>query len=629
MATAILQYVQNLWPLSVFKYNDLRVSDRLVNKLSVPENTKQFIVAFREPNSQSVVYVLCVQNLSERSALDVEYLIREVRPDAVVVQVGQGASYEIEAEETESKDKLNEPVPTSSFEVVRRCFTDKINKERYENEAGSFVLRKIFGVGLHGNCLAAKKVAKEVGASFFLLESQSNCGGDSNPSEETESESTYKSLVLSSSSLAPLKASTVVQATTRKLLLNNDSQLQMVRTLSSYLTIPSSVSEKGSENFQPIVDYEAPSFAQTIYPLLEDLHNIFTDIPSIDRALACAQEMFFKVNNGENVEGKLLSDVHLFRIAVEGLRIALNSAGRQPINNTEKLNSSKEDFSELEAEEKSNVLLAEAIKSQTKKFNSIVAIVDASTLVGLRKHWNTRVPFEIKEMVEDIVISCEVDEEGLSNNEKKHLLSNKPMVAVGAGASAIIGASSLSKVAPVSSFMKVITLKVPVSLKIGFAQTHKTIIAAISKTLGTSKVVAPGFTGSGAKTSTLKAVSSARRIRDVTHSLIAYSQKTSLSAMRASFYEIMRKRQVRPIGFMPWATLGCSVATCASLLAYGDGIECVAESLPFAPSIATLGRGIQSLDQASQTVKQADNSRIQNYIDSLMDKFKKVKPKVQ
>ncbi|KAF3667550.1 hypothetical protein FXO37_09985 [Capsicum annuum] len=62
-----------------------------------------------------------------------------------------------------------------------------------------------------------------------------------------------------------------------------------------------------------------------------------------------------------------------------------------------------------------------------------------------------------------------------------------------------------------------------------------------------------------------------------------------------AFYEIMRKHRVRPVGFLPCATFGCSVATCASLLVYGDGIECVAKSLPAAPSIASLGRGIQTI----------------------------------
>ncbi|PHT75578.1 hypothetical protein T459_19100 [Capsicum annuum] len=114
------------------------------------------------------------------------------------------------------------------------------------------------------------------------------------------------------------------------------------------------------------------------------------------------------------------------------------------------------------------------------------------------------------------------------------------------------------------------------------------------------------------------------KIRAVTHGVIASVEKTSISTMRTAFYEIIRKHRVRPVGFLPCATFGCSVATCAGLLVYGDGIECAAESLPAAPSIANLANGIQSLHQASKAVKQTENSMIQKSIESLVYRFKKV-----
>ncbi|KAF3670135.1 Protein trichome birefringence-like 11 [Capsicum annuum] len=114
-----------------------------------------------------------------------------------------------------------------------------------------------------------------------------------------------------------------------------------------------------------------------------------------------------------------------------------------------------------------------------------------------------------------------------------------------------------------------------------------------------------------------------QKIHAVTHGVIASTEETSISAMRTAFYEIMRKHRVRPIGFLPYATFECSVATYAGFLGYGDGIECVAESLPAAPSIASLGRRIQSLHQASKAVKQTENSKIQKFIESLVYRFKK------
>ena len=117
-----------------------------------------------------------------------------------------------------------------------------------------------------------------------------------------------------------------------------------------------------------------------------------------------------------------------------------------------------------------------------------------------------------------------------------------------------------------------------------------------------------------------------KKIRVVAHGMVASVEKTSFSAMRTSFYEIMSKRKIRPIGFWPWATFGCSIATCSGLLnLYGDGIEYTVESVPAAPSIASLGRGIQSLHQTSQAVMQTDSNKIQTSIESLMYRLKKVK----
>ncbi|XAR67655.1 hypothetical protein NMG60_11002500 [Bertholletia excelsa] len=390
------------------------------------------------------------------------------------------------------------------------------------------------------------------------------------------------------------------------------------------LNLSTPVSEGVSAEFQPRLDYEAPPFAQSIYPLLLDLHNIFVDIPSIARALAHAQKMLHDVNKGEAVDMKLLSEVHTFRIAVEGLRIALNNAGR--LNKVGNLRLGEVEFLELDVEEKSHALFTQALRSQTNKFKSIVAIVDASSLAGLRKHWNTDIPSEIKGMLEQLISDCGNDEESSSHNGRKGLLTNKPVVAFGAGATAVLGASSLSKVVPASTFMKVATLKLPASLKLVLSQSQKAIAIALGKIVGPSKVVVPSFASAGAKTtSALKATASTQKIRAVAHSMIASAERTSFSAMRTAFYEIMRKRRVRPIGLLPWATFGCSVATCTGLLVHGDGIECAAESLPAAPSIANLGRGIKSLHQASHAVRLEESSRLQKSIESLMYRFKKVK----
>lgn len=630
-------YLQNLWPFSVLNPDDLRISDGFVRKLGIPESTKQFVYAIQEPESKAVIYVLCVQNLSERSAVDAECLIREVKPEAVVVQVGNSVDgHENEGIGLRDSGDLEEEesVPTSSIEVLKRCFVHKTSKEKYENVAGRVVLREIFGVGFDGHFPAAKKAAEEVGSAFLLLESpfvKCSLSGEYSDVGDVGFENKFGVFGLeegyenrfgvfgleAGNSLVPLRTGLMVSGNSHGFRVTNDVQSQMVRLLSSHLVNSSSLQKIGSEDIQHQLNYQVPQFAQTVYPLLLDLYNIFVDIPSIGRALACAQKMFHDVCNGDAVNTDVLSEVYVFKIAVEGLRIALNNAGRLPLS---KMGCPTTEFSELSIEDKSHALLAQSLRSQTEKFKSIVAVVDASGLAGLRKHWSVNVPEEVKEIVEQLVTDSEDDGDNSSQSDKKGLLAVKPVVAVGAGATAVLGASSFSKVVPASTILKVVTFKVPASLKIMITQTQKALALAFGK----SNVAGPAMASSGVKSSVLKATASAEKIRAVAHGVIASAEKTSISAMRTAFYEIMRKHRVRPVGFLPWATFGCSVVTCASLLVYGDGIECVAESLPAAPSIASLGRGIQSLHQASLAVKQTENSRIQKSIESLVYRFKKI-----
>ena len=69
--------------------------------------------------------------------------------------------------------------------------------------------------------------------------------------------------------------------------------------------------------------------------------------------MVSAQEMLANVNQGEPVDSQLLSEVHDFRIAIEGLRIALNNAAYGPISKTENGKSeSRVEFSELPSDEK-------------------------------------------------------------------------------------------------------------------------------------------------------------------------------------------------------------------------------------------------------------------------------------
>ncbi|XP_073008232.1 uncharacterized protein [Typha latifolia] len=639
MAFAIFSHLQNLWPFSVFKHDDLKISTQLVQRLSIPDQTKQFVFAAREPDSHAVVYILAAQNLSELSALDAEYLIKEVQPKAVVAQVAPSALADIRAEEKYLKNDQANSVPTSPLAVLKRCFMEKMNKDQYEKLAGCQVLQEIFGIGFYGHFLAAKNAAEQIGSCFLLLESPYDNAFNTLPLGNPKSGDENPGLHLQTSCLVPGKVTSAIYSNTRRFCLTNALQSQMVMSLTPSLgiltskaSLSDSASEPEPEEWKSLTSYQAPSFAKSFYPLLADLYDIFSDLSSIGKALVSVQKLLGRIHEGEPVDGQILSDVYIFRIAIEGLRIALNNAARCRIDRTENVKSTNVEFFELPSEEKSHLLFAEAIRSQARKFGSVVAIVDASCLAGIRRHWNTPIPPKVAALADQCFSHYEddddidVDEEiSMDNMDQKGLWTDKPVVAVGAGATAILGASSLSKAVHASTFFKLATYKVPVALKYGLAQLQRTAAIGLTKILTPPKILSHGIANVGAKTSTMKFTASAEKIRTVTHHMIASAEKTSLLAMRTAFYEIMQRRRTQSVRFAPWFTFCCSMAACSSLLMHGDGIECAAESVPSVPMIASLGRGLQSLHHTSQEVKQMNGTKIQESLQSLMYSLKKMK----
>ncbi|XP_074565400.1 uncharacterized protein LOC141821915 [Curcuma longa] len=636
MASAIISYLQNLWPLSTFKADDLKLSNRLVHKLSISDKTKQFVFAVREPNSDAVVYILAAQNLSLQSSIDADDLIKEVKPKAVVAQISPLVVADVQAEEKCLKNGQANHVPTSSIGVLKRCFMEKLSKDHYESVAGCQVLQEVFGVGFYGHFLSAKRAAEDIGSHFMLLESPY----DNNKDVHTEASldnnkdgSRSLGLRVLASNLLPAKVTSTTYASSKRFCLDNTIKSQVVKMVTPFPDLavsrggqPSHNFEERSENYQPKLDYKVPAFAQSFYPLFADLHGIFIDLPSIGKAMVSVQIMLADINEGRPVDTKTLSNVYSFRIAVEGLRIALNDAARCPMERREKIHPNEMDFFDLSLEEKSHVLFAQALRNQARKFGTVVAIVDTSCLAGLRKHWNTPVPPKVVNSTDLSYTDYYGDdlepEKVIENMTRKGLLADKPVVAIGAGATAVLGASSLSKAVPASTLIKFAAYKVPAAFKLGLAQLQRTATMSLSNFVNP---FAQGLASAGAKSSTMKLTASAAKIRAVTHTMIASAERTSLFAMRTSFYEIMRNRGVRPIRFAPLATFGCSMLACTGLLACGDGIECAAESLPSVPMIASLGRGLQSLHQASREATQTNGTKIQDALQTLVQNLKKMR----
>ncbi|KAG0526415.1 hypothetical protein BDA96_06G143900 [Sorghum bicolor] len=660
MASALLSYLQALWPFSALlrEEDDLRASARLIGPLSVPEETKQFVLALREPGGSTqdphrdgagVIYILAAQNLSEQSASDAERLIREVRPRAVVTQVARTALEDVRIEEDclAGSGSGGVPVPASPFQVIKRCVTEKRSKDQYVKAAACQVLQEIFGVGFYGHLLAAKRAAEETGSCFLLLESpyERNCGGGGSVSRNSTTDNNSAQPLQASCSLAhstmdddsglQLQANCLIPRSAMtshgsKICLMDDNGGQLLKSLAPTLNflmsqaVPSNAAtEYRPSECKPADRYEAPQFAQSVYPLLADLYHIFVDIPSIGKAMASAQKLLTQVHEGEPISSDMLSDVYVFRIAIEALRMGLNNAARSHIDTRDKHGSKDLDFSDLQSDEKCHILLAQALRSQLREFGSVVAIVDASCLAGIRRHWNTPVPSEITQLASRCFnhYGAENDDKievpSADSTDKKSWISEKPVVAVGAGGTALLGFSSLSKSLQASAFLKLAPYKSPVVLKYALMQLQRHAAIVLSKMLP------HGFVTAGSKASALQFTASAEKIRAVAHTVISSAERTSLLAMRTSFYEIMQKRHRQPFRITPWATFGCSMVACAGLVMHGDGIECAAEAAPSVPMIASLGRGLESLRLTSQEVRQTKGQNVKEALRALMNSLKK------
>ena len=537
--------------------SDLKESKTLVQRLDVPESTKNFVFAIKVPEHDSTIYLLSVHNLSQRSATDAECLIRELRPDAVVTQVNPSAFGEAE-EEIVLVDGSTGSIPTSVFKVLTRCVLDEsLTKAKYQRIAGNLVMEEIFGTGFNKHLLAVEKVAGEVGSTFVVLDSPFVMEG--------------------------LTKSLTTQAYHGSALINVDQQALMHRLLSS-----SHIDKRKSR-------VKVPKFARSTYYLLVEIHNtLFDDLPAIRKALQSAKKIFSDVDKGESIDTKALTEAYLFRSAVESLRVASNDAGRIPIENL----GTEVQFSKLSFTDKSYALTAVELRSQAKKFKKIVAVVDAGNLAGLRRHWRTRVPQQVKDM--------STEHTGFDSNDS------------GAGS----GALTLSKAILASPVFKISTIRTPVNPFL----THKAMPFAFTKVAYPSTVMtlmAPWFASSGAHPlSWGKPSLSARHISALTMFGLSSARRTSFSAMRASFYTMMmRKRLVKPIGTLPRVVFGASLVIYAGLHLFGDGIECAALTLPSASSIAKLGRGIQNLSEASLDVTRRGNNRVQNTRDGLTQRL--------
>lgn len=638
MASWIASLLSFLWPSKAS--SDLATSRKIVEALPLQPSTKNFTLALCDPDHpKSVVYILATVLLSERSASDARDLIKNVNPRAVVAQVGVDALEIIRLEELNSvNSKSLEIFPTSPMHVMQESFHDGNSLVKYMKMAEAEVVRAIFGTTFIGHVAAAKEAAAELKCSFYYLEGPpmplTPSEDDDHPGIDFKTKADIPSVGSSAIGVASLLGGSFSFLATRKALEISQSKVISSHAISSVqnslaMAFSSARIGEGSteDSSEKNIEYECPAFAQSFYPLLADLHKVYKDLPGMSFALERTKKLLRDVDKGKDVDQSELALSQCFRLAVEGLRVAINVTAMSSLK-LEKPDSDSSHFDDLSYEDKCHVLLAQALKQQAQQSQVVVAILDAGSVEGIRKHWMIPVSDDVAILAKECLVSEGEEDAGVGSEgirRKAHLL-DKPIVVVGAGAAAAVGLASLSHLAPVSTAMKVLTFKVPTIIKLSMLQTKKGAAVAMTKLLTPlTKLVVPAAKGFGpakftlgSKISVLKAASSTGKIRAAAHSVVATAEKASLSLIRTAFYNVMQNRRQKSAGGRSWLSFGGSIAVCVGLLTFGNGIENVIETIPEAPRIARLGRGVNSLYHASETLKQAENGQ---YWDNLYQKL--------
>ncbi|KAI5081447.1 hypothetical protein GOP47_0004630 [Adiantum capillus-veneris] len=616
MASWIVSLLSFFWPS--FSNDDLYISKRLVQSLPIQPSTRYFTLALQDPQRpKSVLYILSTMLLSEQSASDADDLINAVKPNVVVAQVGSDAMEVIHMEHLPVTANL---YPKSILHVIRESFHDGNSYAKYMKMAQADVIKAIFGTTFMGHVVAAKHAAKELRSEFYYLEcpvvpaNGTTAEKTSDDNENPLAVAHHVASSLGSSFFGCSGARSSNWSAYTLIAPEVNSSLSNALAAASPSLSRFSTQEQ-EESSLPETEYKCPEYAQVVYPFLAELYNTYRHLPGMGLAIQGTQKLLTDVEKGEVVDHSHLSICQCFRLAAEGLRVALNSSAYAPLK-LDKV-SSPLSFDELPYEDKCYVLLAQALKQQLQKSQCVVAVLDAGMVAGVRKYWTFSVPDDVAAMAMECLIS-EADEDSINEAEgSKSRILDKPLIVMGAGAAAAFGVASFSQWAPASTAMKILSFKVPTIFKLGLLQAKKGTVSTMAKAahplMKSFMFPGKGFLATksvaGSKISLLKAVANTGNIRTAAHSVIATAEKASYSAIRTAFYNAMQNRHRKNGGGKLWLCFGASVAACAGLLAFGQGIENVIEIVPAAYSISNLCQGVSNLSNASNELMQFEDKQ--------------------
>ncbi|XP_002964063.2 uncharacterized protein LOC9654545 [Selaginella moellendorffii] len=463
-------------------------SEQLVDKLDIPADSKRFVAALRVPDDPScIVYLLTAQVLSERSVRDVKQLVAAARPHAVLAAVQSHRMLEFLEEERIASDLDHGVVVPDSF---LDAFTDFSTRGYSSESLAVFDFQRIiFGTTYHGYVLAAKHAALQSGSNFGVLQVFL---ADA-PEAQHQSPDNWS-----------LAFSRHLPSTSR------------------------------------------PEFAASFFPIflmLDQLNDSIWPRTHGSNAVAAAERIIADTAAGKEVSRELLDSVLGFRVTLEYFRLLQHDISRRIAMNAPPPFASS--YTGLPDQEKCEVLLTQALQRQAKRSKVVVAVLDGSQVLGVRKYWNVLVPPEAAAMSDSFLFSAGDDTTSTELDE-----AGGNLVALGAGAAVVAGAT------------KFLSSKAPVLAKLPWAPF------------------------SPARSSIVRA-------------FVGLAKRKSIGAVHWSFYGLMRQRTGMSSLRRPWVVFGGSVLTAVGLFYADDQIGGAVEAVPSAISVARLGRGLKNLKRTA------------------------------
>lgn len=417
-----------------------KVSEEIISKLAedlkLSQSARQYLFALIEPDSKKPVYFLYSHRFSEKSKKDIEDVMGLLKPELLLLTVDPFILRDqYETTDFNSEGLHPSVVPQDLLSLLKDVFLSTRSTESYERILDTEVCRFILGGGFNDIVFQASNSAKENGCSLHYLLLPNTDENIEDYSEDSGNQSEkfhpvnlhkqfYKDPISSVSSAEGLKESATSTASP-------------------------DLPDFASYCFSPMVDYFHQRFP-------EDLGNAASQVRFLLKL----------VEAGEPIGHEFIPDILLFRKAVETSREVhwnISKDVLSQIAETERVNLSLDEFSNLDHKERHNIAMVNAIQTKVKSSEGpVLAIVEFDQFQNLAKSWHIKAPDLDGELLGGVLISEEELFEGKFAEFGKINYPLPTNLALGLGTTVALLALRRFYLA---SLLKAVGLKIPFLLK--------------------------------------------------------------------------------------------------------------------------------------------------------------------